>query len=383
MRIKSDVCTTTVPIVTIGGDVSHREKSCFVATANYDHPRVKAERKQGLLMKRILGLRATIIAGLMLASPANADTNEDRLKELANLFASADVVGEPKIVDCTLSHGTKSSCLSITVIAAPGNHETGPFCPKMITDSADSGGTWIKDGEVYDVDGKFIENLATFYDDDEWQMFDPKTGKVTLVDGKLGCEVAGDPTSADRYKNTCVECDVEFMGSEDVTQTYVIPLRPTEFFWRAKGIDRSTGIGLALNGVKFDAPAPLHLILGGHTLGPFDDCGGHGNPHGGYHYHGVAGCETQVEGDDKDHAPIVGLSMDGYTIHTQANKNGKEPDDLDRCRGHEIAGLGYHFHASGPGDNQIIGCYASETGCVLDDPDEKCDASAPKKKGRP
>lgn len=331
-------------------------------------------------MKRIFKWGVAIALGLVPPAFAHQHTDDARFKEMVSLFGTADVVGEPSIVPCKLSGGEETKCLRITTIAAPTNHDTGPFCPRTVSSTADESGTWVKDGELYDVDGKFIENLATFYDDDEWQMFDPKTGKVTLVEGRLGCEVAGDPTSADRYKNTCVECDVEFMGDEDVTQTYFIPLKPTKFLWRGAKIGKESGVGLALNGVKFDAPAPLHLILGGHTLGPFDDCVGHGNPHGGYHYHGVAGCEEQADASIPEHAPIIGVSMDGYNIHTRTDRNGEEPDDLDRCRGHDVKGLGYHYHANSAGSNQIIGCFASQVGCVSSDPNGKCDATVKRKR---
>ena len=50
-------------------------------------------------------------------------------------------------------------------------------------------------------------------------------------------------------------------------------------------ITAASGVGLALNGVKFDASAPVDAILSAHTLAPFDDFGGHVNPHVGYHYH--------------------------------------------------------------------------------------------------
>lgn len=316
------------------------------------------------------------VVGLLPSSAASSHDSDDhsRFDTLVALFKQSEVVGEPKIVGCTLSGGTETTCLSITTVAAPTNHTTGPFCPDTIKDTAEQGGTWIKDGAVYDVDGQFIENLATFYDDDQWQMYDPATGEVTRVEGRQGCEVAGDPTSADRYENTCVECELQYMSSE-VTQTYVIPLKPVVAKERSERIGPHSGIGLALNGVKFDAPAPLHLILGGHTLGPFDDCGGHINPHSGYHYHGVAGCSPEVASKVEGHAGIIGLAMDGFLIHSRLNSDGKEPDDLDACRGHDTDGVGYHYHVSGPGENQITGCFRSETGCSLNNPDEICNAS--------
>ena len=59
-----------------------------------------------------------------------------------------------------------------------GPHHRPLFCRRTITDTADDGGTWIVDGEVRDVDGKFIASLAQIHDDDVWHMFDPDTGEV-------------------------------------------------------------------------------------------------------------------------------------------------------------------------------------------------------------
>jgi hypothetical protein len=316
---------------------------------------------------------------LMQASTAFAleerTAEQARFEELSELFADANLVEEPTIVPCTLSGGAETSCISISVVAAPSNHTTGPFCPRTIDDTPESGGTWMKDGLIYDVDGAFIKNLAETYQDDQWQMFDPDTGAVTLVEGLEGCAVAGDPNSADENVNTCVECELKYMGSE-VTQTYVLPLTPVMLEKIAERMDRHSGIGLAFNGVKFDAPAPVDLILGGHTLGPLDDCGGHINPHTGYHYHGALGCETQIESSIADHAPMIALAMDGLAIHSRLDRNNAEPTDLDACRGHEVDGLGYHYHANAAGSNQTIGCFAAQTGCTQEDSDAICDASA-------
>ncbi len=135
-----------------------------------------------------------------------------------------------------------------------------------------------------------------------------------------------------------------------------------------------SGIGVAFNGVKFDAPAPTDAILAADTLAPFDDCGGHVNLHAGYHYHAVTGCNKEVA-SSKGHAPVIGIAMDGYQIHGRLNADGNEPDDLDGCRGHEIEGLPYHDHVNAPGKNEILGCFKAETGCSSEDPDAICDAT--------
>jgi len=54
------------------------------------------------------------------------------------------------------------------VKADPQTYIPGPLCPTSITDGADKGGIWLRDGEIHAVDGVFISDLTTFYGDDEW-----------------------------------------------------------------------------------------------------------------------------------------------------------------------------------------------------------------------
>lgn len=65
-------------------------------------------------------------------------------------------------VPCTLSDGTVTDCYQIVTTSAATDHQMGPWCPDTITDSDEEGGIWLESGQVYDVDGAFIENLATF-----------------------------------------------------------------------------------------------------------------------------------------------------------------------------------------------------------------------------
>jgi hypothetical protein len=266
--------------------------------------------------------------------------------------------------------------MKITVVAAPSDHITGPFCPRLITDTAEEGGKWFVDGEVRDVDGAFIANLAKIYNDEGWHMFAPETGEVYRRAGALGCRVAGDPhNETGQPDNICVECELGYVGG-NITQTYFIPLTPVASADAGARIGPQSGIGLAFNGVKFDAPAPLDLILGGHTLGPFDDCAGHVNPHTGYHYHGVLEeCGARVTAAVAGHSAMIGVAMDGFDIYDRLGADGIEPADLDNCRGHAVDGLGYHYHANAAAENQIIGCFTGQTGCSSDDPDGTCDAS--------
>lgn len=78
--------------------------------------------------------------------------------------------------DHALSNGTTALCYKIVTKSNPADHERGPWCPTNISDDASKGGIWMSGGNVYDVDGAFIKNLATFYNDTTWQMYNTATG---------------------------------------------------------------------------------------------------------------------------------------------------------------------------------------------------------------
>lgn len=111
----------------------------------------------------------------------------------------------------------------------------------------------------------------------------------------------------------------------------------------------------------FGPPAPLELILSSYSLGLFDDCGGHANPHEGYHYHAANGCsELGIQPDG--HTPMIGYALDGYAIYAKTDKSSVEAEGLDACGGETDDIRGYHYHASAPGKNEIFGCYMGEQG---------------------
>ncbi|MBT0958218.1 YHYH protein [Alphaproteobacteria bacterium KMM 3653] len=299
---------------------------------------------------------------------------EERLAVLTSYFAEDAIVGEPSIVDCTLSDGTETSCYAITVSGAPEDHSTGPWCPTNISQTgADAGGIWLDNGEVYEVDGPFISKLNEFYDDPIWELFNPETGEIRVTDTLEGCQAAARPDVDPEYNNYCVQCEVSFL-TISTEQTYIFPVTPV-FGDETYPVTDANGTGIAFSGARIDGPAPRDAILSAHTLAPFDDCGGHVNPHVGYHYHALTGCSTEVAAALADHAPIVGIALDGHMIHAQHDADGTEPTDLDECRGHSTEGLGYHYHANDPAANAILPCHKAATGCTLSGSDTTCDAT--------
>lgn len=307
---------------------------------------------------------------------AASDTDAVRVvpMDVAGLLINgltADIVTEP----CTLSGGTETQCYRITAKAVPADHSTGPWCPRAVTEDAAHGGVWPDGGRLYDVDGTFVADLPVFYDDPDWHLVEDD-GTIRITDTKDACEAAARPDVDPSWYNSCVECQPDWFAGE-VQVTYVVPVSPvvaaTTLPVRAAMV-----IGLALNGVNFDPPAPTDAILAAHTLAPFDDCGGHVNPHTGYHYHEALGCSTAIEQRD-GHAPQIGYALDGIGLYALAGSDGTVPEDLDACRGHSDAVRGYHYHVAAAGANQVIGCFRGEFGCSFegDGAGETCDASQP------
>ena len=144
-----------------------------------------------------------------------------------------------------------------------------------------------------------------------------------------------------------------------MTITYYIPVTP-EYSTESIRFRRGS-LGLAFNGVNFDPPAPTHAILAAHTVAPLDDCGGHVNPHGGYHYHAATGCTKKIEQKD-EHTAMIGYALDGFGIFALNTKNKEQLTDLDECRGHTDATRGYHYHVGEPGSNEIISCWHGKPG---------------------
>ncbi|MCH9687916.1 MAG: YHYH protein [Deltaproteobacteria bacterium] len=261
----------------------------------------------------------------------------------------SDITEEP----CTLADGTQTMCYRIEIAGEPSNHDVGPYCPRSIDDGPDDVGLWPDSGVLHDVDGAFVTDLATFYNDDTWQLYDPVTGDVNVTDTQEACLAAAMPNAPEEYLNYCVECTIADVGGP-VSDAYLIPIEPV-------ASDTPTEIeeippGVSLNGVRIEFPANTEIILAAYNIAPLDDCGGHVNNGIGYHYHESTGCVAGVEQCD-GHAPLMGYAQDGYAIHEMAAEGGEEPADLDECRGHTDDLRGYHYHAASGGENMFIGCF--------------------------
>ena len=287
-------------------------------------------------------------------------TNETVVKVLSSNFLSGGLSEPITTVSCTLSNGTTTDCYKIVTKSTPPDHVQGPWCPSRITDDATKGGIWLENGNAYDVDGAFIQNLATFYNNATWKMYDSTTGEITRTKTQTDCQAAANPNVGVQYKNYCVECLPTYVST--LTKTVYLPITPVKLsapvsFGAGPGSSGPSVRGIAFNGVVFDAPAPVNAILGAYTLAPFDDAGGHINMGAGYHYHAATGLSTKIAQTD-GHAAMIGYALDGFGMYERLSTAGTEYTDLDASRGHSDATRGYHYHVDKAGANNFINSLA-------------------------
>lgn len=300
---------------------------------------------------------ADTTGGAHTATPAHSHTGAQASLAPAH-FLAAGLASAITTESCTLSGGTATMCYKITTVGAPSNHAVGAFCPTNISDGS-VGGMWIDSGKTYDLTGEFIKNLATFYNDAKWKLYDDATGKVFVTDTQEAFKAAAQPNVPANYFNHCVEGKMSYVGG-GISRTYLIPVDPVPLANGAGSIGRA-GVGVALNGIALDPPAPVDRIKAAYTIAAFDDCGGHINPFEGYHYHAATGCMRSVSSGDA-HSALIAYALDGYGIYALADASGAEPSGLDNCRGHTDTTRGYHYHVAGPGENMFIGCFRGQQG---------------------
>lgn len=275
-------------------------------------------------------------------------------------FLDAGLASPITTTSCTLSGGTVTTCYKITIVGAPSDHAVGPFCPTNVSDGS-VGGMWIEGGKTHDLTGAFIQNLATFYNDVRWKLYDTVTGKISVTDTEVAFRAAAQPNVPANYYNHCVEGKMAYVGG-GISRTYLIPVNPVPLASGTGAIGQS-GVGVALNGISLDPPAPVDRIKAAFTIAAFDDCGGHINPFEGYHYHAATGCSRTVASSDA-HSALMAYALDGYGVYALADATGTEPTGLDNCRGHADSTRGYHYHVAGAGENMFIGCFHGEQGSV-------------------
>lgn len=273
-------------------------------------------------------------------------------------FAKGAIVGAVTTEDCTLSGGTKTTCAKVTIAGYPASYAVGPFCPTTITTPAKDAGIWFDGNGLYDLDGAFVKNLATFYSDSEWKLYGAD-GTVNITDTQAAFEGAARPDVDAKYQNHCVEGRLAWLpDGKPVETTMSIPTTPVKAA-NASGAHPGN-FGITLDGVVIAESAPVDAILGAHTIAAFDDCGGHYNPIAGYHLHGVMGCGHLDGSANGGETKMFGYAADGYPIHLPLTGSALKSTKLDACNGHSTASEGYHYHAQGPSKNAILPCLTGE-----------------------
>lgn len=328
-----------------------------------------------------LGLLATVVAVLAACgggsdsdagtttttTPTTPTTTTQLSVQPAN-FLAGGLKSSITTVSCTLSGGTSTTCHQIVTVGAPPDHAVGPFCPtnvysnvasKTLSTDTSNVGMWFQSGVTHALTGQFIANLATFYNNSAWQMYDSTSGVVKVTNTQALFEAAAQPNVPAALANHCVEGKMSYVGG-GISRTILIPVTPVALSSGTGAVGMS-GVGVALNGIVIDAPAPTDRILAGLTIAALDPNGGHVNPHTGYHFHAATGKSHQVVSSD-GHAALIGYALDGYGIYAQKDPSGTEASGLDSCRGHTDTVRGYHYHAASAGENMFIGCFKGQQG---------------------
>lgn len=138
---------------------------------------------------------------------------------------------------------------------------------------------------------------------------------------------------------------------KEQTITLSLPLNPT---LAAEPSCASGTVGIMLTGIPlfdgFDAEGRDAVA---HELQ--DNCHGHPEVTGQYHYHDLSSCIEMLDSTDTGHSELVGYALDGFGIYGFRGEDGKvlTNNDLDECHGHthEITWEGqqvvmYHYHAT-------------------------------------
>ncbi len=296
-----------------------------------------------LFNSRLFGCAALIAATASVHSTAGWAA-EPVIKP--DLFAAEAMRAPHRIVECKLTNGETARCYQFEIKYLPDGLETGPFCPRTVNEA---GGLWVWSGEnsgLYRLNGAF------------WSMLDTLGYSFTKPDGSVNVEdpvAAGPPTGVPQKQsaNYCLEARPD-PGVHASVQIPVVPAKlksPTE-------LGTVGFVGLALDGVPIFSDAPTVPATG--NLPAIDNCGGHFDPSGYFHWHQVSSdMKSLLETHDIDghcHLPqsasaIFGFAYDGYPIYGTTESDGEKPKDLDACNGHfgptvEYPDGVYHYHAS-------------------------------------
>jgi hypothetical protein len=166
-----------------------------------------------------------------------------------------------------------------------------------------------------------------------------------IEDGTLFIETNGLPDHATARVNPNTPQEADYVLELPVEPAYLETTTSTGM----------GAIGVMVNGVLFYNPYTADgLDAVQHEV--FDNCLGHADPFGRYHYHQAPGC--LLDGSD---GQLIGFAFDGFPLYSYTDSDGTTPADLDPCNGHFGAtgkypeGI-YHYHVTETFP-YLIGCY--------------------------
>ena len=124
---------------------------------------------------------------------------------------------------------------------------------------------------------------------------------------------------------------------------WLLPLNPVPAKTPAmiKGHFLRGAIALAVNGIPIFNPQNNRGEVSA-EIGELDQWGGHCGRGDDYHYHVVPLHLQTAAGKGMP----VAFALDGYPIYGLTEPDGSPVGELDVCHGHELPGIGYHYHAS-------------------------------------
>jgi hypothetical protein len=222
------------------------------------------------------------------------------------------------------------------------------------------GQPWVDaNGVIYFADKPVVEGSVSWNSRLEITVEDTDTviegnGLPDHPTGEYPIAQNSDAYQYDRNPNSIAEQSIQ----------YVIPTNPTI-------ADQPTclpggTIGVALTGgVIFNAlDADARDAVANEI---FDECEGHPQQQGQYHYHHASPCFPQ--GEEGEHSPLVGYALDGFGIYGAQDENGEiiTNDELDECHGHfgpvptddggTVEVYHYHLNEEFP---YTLGCFTGE-----------------------
>lgn len=207
-------------------------------------------------------------------------------------------------------------------------------------------GPWIdKTNLTWDFTQKVTVDGAVMWKNAKWSISENGSTRILTGNGLPSHKTGVYPIAAsdDAYKY-----DRNPNSIKEQTLTVTLSANPTQL-----QTPECVGgeVGIMLTGIPlfngFDAgsrDAAAHEIQ--------DDCAGHPQVSGQYHYHGPSPC-LKDNTATTEHSALVGYAFDGFGIYGLKGEGGVElsTDDLDACHGHthEIEWDGkkvtmYHYH---------------------------------------